>query len=65
MEEFNTNNIFEERFHIFPKLVGINQLTIMRKDAISITNKLFKDSNSIIDFQFVTIIRQIAYFCKN
>lgn len=53
LEEFNTNNIFEERFHIFPKLVGINQLTIMRKDAISITNKLFKDSNSIIDFQLL------------
>ena len=49
LEEYNTMNLFKRKFDISLKLSNSNQLTIIRKDVISFTNKLFQ-SDANIDF---------------
>jgi len=48
LEEYNTMNLFKRKFDISLKLSNSNQLTIIRKDVISFTNKLFQSDANIV-----------------
>lgn len=59
IEEYNTNKLFQNKFDIFFKLVNINQLTIVRKDCIDFTLKLFNEN---INIDFLLLQYLTGYF---
>jgi len=47
LEEYNSNKLFEEKFNIFPKLVCMNQINVIRKDALQMMCKLFDYADNV------------------
>lgn len=59
IEEYNTNIIFKEKFEIMMKMGNINQISIVRKDLINFTEKLFNDS---VNIDFLLLQYFVGYF---
>lgn len=59
LEEYNANLEYEKKFHIFPKLVCLSQVNIIRKDVLQMMNR-FYDYNMNIDYVLLNYL--IGYF---
>jgi len=59
IEEYNTNKLFEEKFEIMMKICNVGQLTLVRKDVIQFTKKLFMENYNI---DFLLLQYFVGYF---
>jgi len=64
IEEYNASKLFEEKFDINLKCANINQLTLVRKDVLSFTKKLF-NFNINVDFLLLQYFTGYFFYLYN